>query len=176
MRSLVTLLLLPSVCLSGTIIQIKDYLCGCKHCESVPSSQPLDIASHMMLCESQREGMLKTIEIMNRTKKPKIKQIKETKEETMKEKNTAEGKASNYKWNKNLDGEWEYSNPINQLNAIDSWVYKPHIGWLWSYNNGKFLYSEKFGWLYNLFMNNKRIFYWYDRRRWILSKEISKYK
>ena len=78
MRLIMILLTLPSICLSNTIIQIKDFLCGCNHCATVSTGEPLDIASHMILCESQREGMLKTIEIMNRTKKPELPKLQET--------------------------------------------------------------------------------------------------
>jgi hypothetical protein len=177
MRLSIIILLLPTICLSNTIIQIKDYLCGCKHCNSVPTGQPLDIASHMMLCESQREGMLKTIEIMNRTKKPKTPNTKDIQSNTTMENQKADKSTSNnYSWNKDPEGEWQYSEANNQSNISDSWIYKPHIGWLWTFNKGQFLYSEHHGWLYNYRQNNKRIFYWYDKRKWILSRDMPKQK
>lgn len=176
MRLIMILLTLPSICLSNTIIQIKDFLCGCNHCATVSTGEPLDIASHMILCESQREGMLKTIEIMNRTKKPELPKLQETDKIKTNEDMTKHTKQNkeNFSWNKDAYGDWQYSNQVDQSNLTDSWIYKPRIGWLWCFNKNKFLYSEKFGWLYNKVVGNKRIFYWYDRRKWILSRDLSK--
>ena len=178
MRSLIILLLFPTVCLSSRIIQMKDYLCGCDHCITVPTGEPLDIASHLILCHKTREGMLKTIEIMNQTKKPKIKNFKENNKtsEIMKSETIKKENSKNYSWNQDDTGEWQYSDAYNKSNLIDSWIYKPHIGWLWSFNKSEFLYSERHGWLYNYMQNNKRIFYWYDRRKWILSRDLPKEK
>ena len=176
MRIIILLLSLANISFAGRIIQIKDFLCGCNHCVTVSTGEPLDIASHMILCESQREGMLKTIEIMNRTKKPKLPKLpKINNTETNKTMNKhSKQNKENFSWNKDAYGDWQYSNQINQLNPADSWIYKPNIGWLWSFNKNKFLYSERYGWLYNEVVNNKRIFYWYDRRKWILSRNLSK--
>ena len=176
MRFIAVLLMLPSICFSNTIVQMKDFLCGCDHCVTVPTGEPLDIASHLILCHETRAGMLKTIEIMNRTKKPKLPKLpKINKTETNKTMNKhLKQNKENFSWNKDAYGDWQYSNQINHFNSTDSWVYKPNIGWLWSFNKNKFLYSEKFGWLYNQVVNNKKIFYWYDRRKWILSRDLSK--
>ena len=169
-------LFLPTMCFSSTIIQIKDFLCGCDYCVTVQTGEPLDIASHLSLCSSTREGMLKTIQIMNQTKKPKIKEskgkqiIKEGLNPIGNRKKDTED--ARYEWIEDQYGTWKYLNNYYIDNTIDSWVYREDLGWLWSFDANRFFYSQKYGWLYNYSLNNRRFFYWYDRRRWVLPKNI----
>ena len=164
--------------MGGTIIQIKDFLCGCDYCKTVPTGQPLDIASHMMLCDSQRQGMLKTIEVMNSMKKPKLEDKNLTKIEENKQKpKTSRETSSDYqkhKWTQDNEGTWIFSNEEQLLNK-DGWMYREDIGWLWSFNKKTFLYSEIYGWLYNYHFNKYKIYYWYDKRGWFRPKKLSQY-
>ena len=52
--------------------QMKDFLCGCKYCETVDTGEPLDIGGHMIRCHSWRKGMQRTMELMRKTEQPKI--------------------------------------------------------------------------------------------------------
>ena len=72
MRIIILLLFLANISFAGRIIQLKDFLCGCEYCVTVPTQEPLDIGRHMIMCHSSREATLKTLAIMEATKKPKL--------------------------------------------------------------------------------------------------------
>ena len=168
MRLLVFLLISSNLCSGGTIIQIKDFICGCEYCDTVNTGEPLDIGRHMIMCHSWKEATLKTIKIMNETKKPKLTDRNKT--EAKPKNKTANAKKPNkqkHEWSQDSDGTWVFSNENHLLNK-DGWIYRESMGWLWSFNKKMFLYSEYYGWLYNYKFNGKRVFYWYDRRKWIL--------
>ena len=181
MRLIIILLILASPCVGRTIVQIKDFLCGCKYCETINTGEALDIGRHMISCHSWRDATLKTMALMNQTKKPKLKDINKTKIEVSKNKeinkttNQNYSNKQNYKWSKDIEGDWTFSDFNNLLNK-DGWIYKEHIGWLWTFNRATFLYSEKYGWLYNYSFNNRKVYYWYDRRRWVFSNKIHKHE
>tara|TARA_Y100000592_G_scaffold98133_1_gene170445 strand:+ start:685 stop:1215 length:531 start_codon:yes stop_codon:yes gene_type:complete len=172
MRLVIVFLLLTSTCFSSRIIQLKDFLCGCDYCVTVPTQEPLDIGRHMIMCHSSREATLKTMEIMRQTKKPKVKEKKEiAKSEQPKQESAIKEweKQSEHQWKKDIDGSWLYS---TSYHLIDSWLYREDAGWLWSFNKGRFFFSEKYGWLYNYMFRQRRLFYWYDRRVWILPRDL----
>ena len=52
---------------------MKDFLCGCEYCQTVNSGEPLDIAGHMIRCHSWREGMQETIDMLQKSRVPKVK-------------------------------------------------------------------------------------------------------
>jgi len=150
--------------------QMKDFLCGCEHCETVDRGEPLDIASHMIRCHSWRKGMQKTMEIMEQTKKPKIKIIKKEKKQVVRERADSHVDIYNdYKWRQDEAYGWTYSTTYQSMNLKDMWRYLEDLGWVWSFGREKnFLYSESYGWLYLMSYKNERIAYWYDRRIWAL--------
>lgn len=51
--------------------QIKDFICGCEYCETVSTSEPLDIGRHMIRCHSWRDATMNAISIMEQMKKEK---------------------------------------------------------------------------------------------------------
>jgi hypothetical protein len=177
MRLLGFLLILANPCSGGTIIQIKDFICGCEYCDTVDTGEPLDISTHMMLCHSWRGSISKTIEIMNRTKKPKLKDRNETKANKTERNNQIANQnrpnKETHEWKQDDTGDWEFSGKNNLLNK-DGWVYREEAGWFWTFNNKMFLYSEHYGWLYNYTFHRRRVFYWYDRRLWILPNKLPK--
>ena len=174
---LVTLLMLSILpCFSSTTIQVRDFLCGCEYCKTVNPHEPLDIGGHMIRCHSWRKGMQKTMEMMNQTKKPEVIKREVPKENNAIKKENPENPQtpnSKHKWDKDIDGAWIYS---KQYSLIDSWLYREDSGWFWAFNKGTFLFSENYGWLYNYIFNKRRIFYWYDKRAWILPKDLPKPK
>lgn len=129
----------------------------------------------MMRCHGQREGMMKTLELMRATKKPKILEKKGEPLNLLEEKfnNEIKKNPEPRQWEKDIDGSWVYA---NSYKLIDSWIYREDTGWLWSFDKGRFLFSEKYGWLYNSVFRHRRLFYWYDRRGWVLPKDLSKLK
>ena len=54
--------------LEARYVQVADFLCGCKYCEQVNTSEPLDIGMHMVRCHGWRGSMMKTVEVMNQLK------------------------------------------------------------------------------------------------------------
>ena len=174
MRLIIILLISASLCAGGTLIRMKDYLCGCEYCETVNAGEPLDIGRHMMLCHSWREATLKTIEIMNKTKKPKLKNKNKTKlnktESNNQIANQNHPNEKEHEWRQDNTGDWVFSNLLNK----DGWIYREDAGWLWTFNKKRFFYSEHYGWLYNYIFHQRRVFYWYDRRIWILPGKLPK--
>lgn len=177
MRLFIFLLIPLSFCTGTTVVQMKDFICGCEYCKTVNTGEPLDIGRHMIMCHSWREGMRKTIEIMNATKKPKIQDRIttdiETNNQAQKTKiaNEKEPNNNHHRWTQDNAGEWTFSDENYLLNN-NGWIYKKNTGWLWSFNRKTFLYSQQHGWIYNYLINNKSIYYWYDRRRWILPSQL----
>ena len=178
MRLIIILLILTSPCVGRTIIQIKDFLCGCEYCKTIDTGEALDIGRHIISCHSWRDATLKTMALMNKTKKPKLKDKTEIESSEIKESsqitNDNQSNKQNYKWHKDAEDNWIFSDLNNLLNN-DGWIYREYIGWLWAFNKKIFLYSEKYGWLYNYSFNNKKIYYWYDRRKWIFPNKIPKH-
>ena len=159
---------------AGRIIQMKDFLCGCAHCETVPTQEPLDIGRHMIMCHTWREATMKTMEIMRETEKPKIKIIKKERKKVTRDRADSHVDIYNdYKWRENEVYGWTYSNTHQVMSLDDMWRYLERLGWVWSFGKQKrFLYSEKYGWLYLMNHKGTRVLYWYDRRIWVLLKNF----
>ena len=152
---------------------MKDFLCGCEYCITVNQGEPLDISSHMIRCHSWKKGMQKTMEIMQRTKKPNVKVIKKEKEIIKTNKDSHVDIYNDYKWNKDEAYGWTYSTTYQDMNLRDMWRYLDDLGWVWIFGREKnFLYSEKYGWLYLMRYQGSRIAYWYDRRIWSLLRNF----
>jgi hypothetical protein len=181
MRLIIILLILTSSCIGKGIIQIRDFLCGCDYCETVDTGQPMHIGDHMIRCHSWRKGMAKTIELMNKTRKPELQDRNETQielnkaEENLKIMNEIEPNKRKHEWVQDNEGEWTFSDENYLLNN-NGWLYKESMGWIWSFNKKIFLYSENYGWLYNYSFNNQKIHYWYNRRKWISPKKLPQYE
>ena len=180
MRLFIFLLIPLSFCEGRTVVQIKDFICGCEYCETVNTGEPLDIGRHMIMCHSWREATLKTMEIMRASKKPKledknISKIKENKEiEKTKIANEKEPNKHHHRWSQDNAGTWTYSDENYLLNN-DGWLYREDLGWLWSFNKKTFLYSEHYGWLYNYLFDKYKIYYWYDRRAWMTPRDLLRF-
>jgi len=154
---------------------MKDLLCGCSYCLTVETGQPLDLHIHFMNCHSTKDAMQKTLDLMNETEKPSLVNTpKEIDHNESSQQNLA-NIHNEYQWSKDMNGDWQFMNTQDALHIIDSWIYHEKIGWLWSFNRATFLYSENFGWLYNFYYKKNKIFYWYDRRMWILPKGLRYY-
>ena len=159
---------------AGTIIQLKDFLCGCEYCVTVPTQEPLDIGRHMIMCHSWRDATLKTMKIMEQMKKPEIKiKKREEKPDNKKIKEQLDEHVdiyNDYKWRKDEAYGWTYSTTYQTMNLKDMWRYLEDLGWVWSFGREKkFLYSENHGWIYNTIYKSKRVLYFYDRRIWMLA-------
>ena len=159
----------------ANLIQMKDYLCGCDYCNTVTPHEPLDIAGHMMRCHSQREGMLKTLELMREQKKPEV-AIKPRSPSVV----SAEPKppiphGDKYRWEELPLHGWVYTTPEPLSNHIDAWLYLDRLGWVWTFGKEKkFIYHEDHRWLYLRKFQGHRLVYWYDRRIWVLLKNFDK--
>ena len=117
--------------------------------------------------------MQKTMEIMQRTKKPNVKVIKKEKEIIKTNKDSHVDIYNDYKWNKDEAYGWTYSTTYQDMNLRDMWRYLDDLGWVWIFGREKnFLYSEKYGWLYLMRYQGSRIAYWYDRRIWSLLRNF----
>ena len=176
MRIFFLFFLLATPCLSSTIIQVKDFLCGCDYCNTVNAQEPLDISGHMIRCHSWKKSMEKTMEIMNQTEKPKIIKKEEQNNSLQNEiANYLESNNLNHEWSNDIDGSWVYLNNDSISQGLDSWLYREDLGWIWAFNKNQFLFSERYGWLLNYSVARRRVFYWYDRRIWIFPKILSKH-
>jgi hypothetical protein len=175
--------------------QMKDFLCGCEYCETVDKGFPLDLASHMIRCHSWRKGMQKTMELMLQSQgnvdevmhqnqgisdQPKIEIEIRAEQPAIEENFLGENLTneidpySDYTWKETELHGWAYAT-TNQVNFnTDQWIHLEDLGWVWSIANPKnFTYSYDYGWIYTILYQNTRVLYWYDRRRWMLSKNIA---
>ena len=111
---------------------------------------------------------------MNKTKKPKLKNKNKTKlnktESNNQIANQNHPNEKEHEWRQDNTGDWVFSNLLNK----DGWIYREDAGWLWTFNKKRFFYSEHYGWLYNYIFHQRRVFYWYDRRIWILPGKLPK--
>ena len=116
---------------------------------------------------------------MNSIKKPKLEEKNADEIKANKEKpkiaNARNPNKQKHEWSQDNEGVWTYSDEVYLLNN-DGWIYREDLGWLWSFNKKTFLYSEHHGWLYNYLFNKYKIYYWYDRRRWIRPSELPRIK
>ena len=162
---------------AGTIIQIKDFLCGCDHCDTVSTGEPLDIGRHMIMCHSWRKGMQKTMEVMRQTQKPEVevKEIGDPKESKIIKDQPDENINiyNDYKWRDDPIHGWAYATTHQVISSEDMWLYRRDLGWVWTFGEErKFLYSEDYGWIYNIIYKSKRVLYFYDKRIWLLASRI----
>ena len=162
-------------------IQMNDLLCGCEYCKTVDKGFPLDLANHMIRCHSWRRGMQKTMELMRQTEQPKVEVEIRVEQPTEIEENFSWEHLTNeidpysdYTWKETELHGWAYAT-TNQVNFnTDQWIHLEDLGWVWSMANPKnFTYSYDYGWIYTILYQNTRVLYWYDRRRWMLSKNIA---
>ena len=186
----VALLIMPHFAYARYVIQLKDFLCGCEHCETVSTSEPLDIGRHMIMCHSWRESTMKTIRIMEQMKKEKELEdqygipIEDTlptysvpkKQETkVEEKILEEPKTihNDHTWREHDLHGWNYSATAQNLPNSEGWIYREDLEWVWTFSEKEnFLYSVDYGWFYAMKYQNYRLLYWYDRRYWLLANDF----
>ena len=155
--------------------QMKDFLCGCDYCVTVNTQEPLDIASHMIRCHSQREGMMKTIDLMRRMEQEKLDLEKKASqlEQSDTIKSIQQAITSTYIWSHHEIYGSIYSNPAQLSGSIDRWIYTKDFKWVWSVADlENFLYSYDYGWLYVTEYQWFRVVYWYEQKMWTLPQLI----
>ena len=186
MRWFLTLLLVtPVLTHARTIIQMKDFLCGCDHCETVPSGEPLNISRHLIMCHSWRESTMKTFRLMEQMKLQDSQGVpvedtlptfeipdRSTQPEQPVEVDTLDTHAD-YQWRVDPDHGWTYSTTDQTTTTDDGWLYREDLKWVWTFGpDKKFLYSMDHGWFYNFRYQDQRLLYWYDRRYWLLASDF----
>ena len=155
--------------------QLRDFLCGCEYCKTVRTGEPLDIGSHMLRCHSWRVGMQKTIDLMNQTSRPNVVVEEKPANVTV---TAAEDDDrlphEDYSWKVTEQFGWAYATTGQLQFDIDQWLYIDRLKWVWTIaGEPRYLYSYDYGWLYTRLYIDSRIYYWYDKRRWFLSKDIN---
>lgn len=171
-------------CDARSVIQIKDFLCGCEYCVTVSPNEPLDIGRHMIRCHSWRDSTLKTVQMMEDMDKENPYDIPAAEMfETLADRITppkppepeltiVDDPFIDYTWKQTSLG-WTYSSDTHMIGDI--WMYTQKHGWLWSVSFlPDFMYSTYYGWLYKYIYNRHDVFYWYDRRMWVFPKDLHK--
>ena len=179
-------MLLPLIMVSGTIVQIKDFLCGCDYCETVPAGEPLDISGHLIMCHSWRDSTMRTFHLMEKMKQQKLNDmhgvpIEDTlpkfnipdKNETPEIKRETQTIHNDYQWRAHEDHGWTYSTTYQHTFNNEGWMYREDLKWVWLFgDNREFMYSLDHGWFYTFKHNNHRLLYWYDRKYWLLANDF----
>ena len=166
MMRLLSALIFITPTLAGIGPQMKDYLCGCEYCVTVNPHEPLDIAGHMIRCHTQREGMMKTMEIMRQSKQPEV---------VVPEKDEPVYAHDEFSWKETELYGWVFMEKEQTTINNDQWIFLDGIDWTWAPAGlDNYLYSYTFGWLYNRIYKQRRVIYWYDRRMWVLPRELIK--
>ena len=186
----VALLIMPHFAYARYVIQLKDFLCGCEHCETVSTSEPLDIGRHMISCHSWRDSTLKTMRIMEQMKKEKELEdqygipiedtlpsyaVPKKEEKKVEEKISEEPKTihNDHKWREHDLHGWNYSATAQNLPNSEGWIYREDLEWVWTFSEKEnFLYSIDYGWFYAMRYKDHRLLYWYDRRYWHLANDF----
>lgn len=79
-----------------------------------------------------------------------------------------------YSWKVTEQFGWAYATTGQLQFDIDQWLYIDRLKWVWTIaGEPRYLYSYDYGWLYTRLYIDSRIYYWYDKRRWFLSKDIN---
>jgi hypothetical protein len=186
----VVLLIMPHFAHARYVIQLKDFLCGCEYCETVSTSEPLDIGRHMISCHSWRDATLKTMNIMEQMKKEKELEDKygipiedtlpsyavpKKQEKKVEEKISEEPKTihNDHTWREHDIHGWNYSATAQNLPNSEGWIYREDLEWVWTFSEKEnFLYSIDYGWFYAMRYQNHRLLYWYDRKYWLLANNF----
>ena len=146
---------------------MKDYLCGCEYCETVNPHEPLDIAGHMIRCHTQRESMMKTMEIMRQMNQPEV---------VVPEKDEPVYTHDEFSWRDTELYGWVFMEKEQTTINNNQWIFLDNTDWFWAPDGlDNYLYSYMHGWLYNRIYKQRRIIYWYDKRLWVLPKDLYKY-
>ena len=158
-----------------TIIQLKDFLCGCNYCDTVSTSEPLDIGRHMIMCHSWRDATLKTMDIMRQMKQEKLDLEKKSSQLEQPDviRPTQHTITSTYRWTEHEIYGSMYSNPTQLGMSVDRWIYTKDFKWVWSIADMEnFLYSYDYGWLYVTKYQRFRVVYWYKNKTWTLPQLV----
>lgn len=172
--------------------QIEDFLCGCGYCETINKHEPLDIGYHMMRCRAWRNGLLKTMDILNTKPDPFGIPVRDTLPDYSRKNFSEESKNvhkvdttikepklsiiddpyNDYEWRYIDNHGWTYSTTI-QSTTHDTWIYREDLGWVFSFGiEANFLYSDEYGWFYTMRYNDRNVLYWYDRRYWLYAHDF----
>ena len=186
----VTLLVFPCIVYARTIIQLKDFLCGCEYCETVQTGEPLDIGRHLLSCHSWRQSTINTMNIMEQMKKEKelddqygipiedtlpMYSVPKKQEKKVEEIFSEEPKTihNDHTWREHDLHGWNYSATAQNLPNSEGWIYREDIKWVWTFSEKEnFLFSIDYGWFYAMRYQNHRLLYWYDRRYWLLANDF----
>ena len=138
----------------------------------------------MMKCESWRESMQKAVEEMQKTKKPNIDVPKKEEENKTPDINIYKPSIIDpkikiikdpyltYTWKYEKQYGWVYASQ-EQIDQRQGWIYREDLGWVWRFSeNESFIYSEEYGWFFSIYIFDKNILYWYDRRIWMFASDF----
>lgn len=151
--------------------QLKDFLCGCDYCVTIPTQQPLDIGKHMIMCHSWKEATLKTMNVMRQLKQESLNLEKKTSQLEQPDviRSIQDSITSTYTWTSHEIYGSVYSDPTQLSGSVDQWIYTKDFKWVWSVADMEnFLYSYEYGWLYVTKYQQFRIIYFYEKKQWIL--------
>ena len=171
---------------AGTIVQLRDFLCGCDYCVTVNTSEPLQVGRHMIMCRSWRESTMKTFQILQEMKQQNLSDehgtpIEDTlpqiqipkKDEPPIVESVTLTVHNDYQWRDHEDHGWAYTTTYQHTLQYEGWLYREDLKWVWLFGDSReFMYSLDHGWFYTLRHNNQRMLYWYDRRYWLLASDF----
>lgn len=178
--------------LEARYVQVADFLCGCKYCEQVNTSEPLDIGMHMVRCHGWRGSMMKTVEVMNQLKqnpydipaRDLLPNNEEDKSNNVHIRNTEQEEPLmstiddpyiEYEWIFTEENGWVYCNEEQADPASSTWVYSEDMGWIYKFSfSSEYIYSSECGWFYKDIYMDTKILYWYDRRMWLFPADFKK--
>ena len=157
--------------------QLKDFLCGCEYCVTVPTQEPLDIGRHMVMCHSWRDATINTMKVMEEMKKEKAELEKQLDKASVQDVIIKEPEISidEYTWSHDDILGNVYTQESIDIHTTDHWIYTEQFEWVWRMAGfDKSLYSYRYGWLYVTKYRWNNVVYWYDRRIWMLCSRINK--
>ncbi|NBT42065.1 MAG: hypothetical protein EBT20_16630 [Alphaproteobacteria bacterium] len=146
----------------------------------------------MMQHQAWRDGLIKTMDIINRKPDPFGIPVRDTLPDYSRKNFSEEPKNvhkvdttikepklsiiddpyNDYEWRYINNHGWTYSTTI-QSTTHDTWIYREDLGWVFSFGiEQNFLYSEEHGWFYSMRYNDRNILYWYDRRYWLYAHDF----
>ncbi len=155
--------------------QLKDFLCGCEYCVTVPTQEPLDIGRHMIMCHSSRDATLKTLEIMRQMKQERLDLEKKASQLEQLDviRSIQDSITSTYTWTTHEIYGSVYSDPSQLSRSVDRWIYTEDFKWVWSVADMEnFLYSYDYGWLYVTKYQWFRVVYWYEKQTWTFPRLV----
>ena len=109
---------------------------------------------------------MKTMEIMRQMNQPEV---------VVPEKDEPVYAHDEFSWRDTELYGWVFMEKEQTTINNNQWVFLDNTDWFWAPAGlDNYLYSYMHGWLYNRIYKQRRIIYWYDKRLWVLPKELYK--